>query len=618
MQKLMSGYLDDSHIGLQRQQAGGTASNVQLPPLRPNSGPASVGDTAEREWPKSLQQSQSMGSLGEFSHDQITRGLQADSYHQALQDNSKLARKVRALQDQLAITSAKKDAFMAQAQRLEREFKKGREQSDTLQRELLEAKREVSNLTKDANEAISMMTEMRKAHIQEVRLLQRGLNARNQDASMRNRVNDVADLVDKVGRAVVQRDEAMRDKTKLQVSFDKSAKDLRILHEECGKLRRQNRQLGEKLKEARRKGKFVPKRTEGEPPDDSDEEFEDDLAMFEKRFKILEEGPAGLDILASNLAKDKAELERRLRAQGETVKSLNGTVENWKRAAAEKDEKIAELNERMAQMMKHQARLEEQIADKRREIEAAVIAERERLEARIAELENDYDDARTLADGMEKASNALTRELVKVHEQYARPVPGAAGGPASSKPSDKPPASEPLAKAEQRAKTGEQLKLEVHRRGEATELRARETPNGEECCVSLSEQVIKELDREDPWTELFARVGIDPGPPRRIVVASQLGQHEASLGPRSTSVLLSSYRYSPQRFFVSAMDLSSGRMAEVAVLESDVTPELRRRIDACKDDRGLFDLLAAGLSFDAATTSLSFSAAAACRSRGRG
>jgi len=50
----------------------------------------------------------------------------------------------------------------------------------------------------------------------EVRLLQRGLAQRGGDAASRNKVNEVADLVDKVGRAVVQRDEAIRDKTKMQ------------------------------------------------------------------------------------------------------------------------------------------------------------------------------------------------------------------------------------------------------------------------------------------------------------------------------------------------------------------------------------------------------------------
>mmetsp|Transcript_27778 Transcript_27778/g.86450 ORF Transcript_27778/g.86450 Transcript_27778/m.86450 type:complete len:580 (+) Transcript_27778:3-1742(+) len=575
------------------------------------------GSGADREggsWEKAspgLGHSQSMGSL-EFSHEQVTHGLQQDSYQQALQDNSKLARKVRSLQDQLAITSAKKDAFMAQAQRLEREFKKGREQSDTLQRELLEAKREANQLSKDASEAIGMMNEMRKAHIHEVRLLQRGLQARNQDASMRNRVNDVADLVDKVGRAVLQRDEALRDKTKTQVQMDKMAKDMRIIHEECGKLRRQNKQLQEKLKEARRKGKFVVKRSEMEPPEDSDEEFEGELAMFEKRFQIMEEGPAGLDILASNLSKEKQALEKRLKGQTETLKTANSTLESWKHAAAEKDEKNKELNERLTAMMKHQARLEEQIADKRREIEAAVAAERSRLEARIAELENDYDDARELADGMEKASSALTRELVKVHETYARPVPGAGGGPAGEDKADSSK-GEQLASTSQKSKMGEQLKLEVYRKGKDTELRASEAPNGEECRVKLSEDILKELDEADPWTELFTRVGVDPGPPRRIVVASQIGQQEASLPPANTSLLLTIFRYSADRYLVSGMDLAAGTLVEVAVAENDMNAALKSKISACKDNSSLFKLLTKGLSFEAGSSRLSFSAASAAR-----
>jgi len=221
MNKVISGYFDDAHRGLQRQQTGAmkeAPSSLQLPPLRPNSGGPSggggeEGDESWQAFNTSLRQSASMGSI-EFSQEQAGRGIQKERLEAALNDASKLARRVRALQDQLAITAAKKEAFKAQAARLEREFKKGRDQSDTLQRELLDAKREAGSLSKDAQEAVAMMTEMRKAHIHEVRLLQRGLAAKGNDASMKNRVNETADLVDKLGRAVVGRDEAIRDKTK--------------------------------------------------------------------------------------------------------------------------------------------------------------------------------------------------------------------------------------------------------------------------------------------------------------------------------------------------------------------------------------------------------------------
>ena len=58
------------------------------------------GPAAERT---RAEQAQIEGEQADF-------GVQAERYHQALQDNAKLHRKVRQLQEQRAITSAKKDA----------------------------------------------------------------------------------------------------------------------------------------------------------------------------------------------------------------------------------------------------------------------------------------------------------------------------------------------------------------------------------------------------------------------------------------------------------------------------------------------------------------------------
>lgn len=438
MNRVISGYFDDAHRGLQRQQSSPAvvSAGVQLPPLRPTSGPPAVGsalpegdeyDAGDMDdiMTSSMKGSKPFGSL-EFSYEQAARGVQSERYQQALQDNSKLARQVRSLQDELAITSAKKEAFKAQAQRLEREFRRGREQSDVLQRDLLEARREAGQMSKEAQDALDMMTEMRKAHMMEVRLLQRGLN-RGSNEQTRNRVNEMADLIDKVGRAVLQRDEALREKTKAAAQLTKAINDLRQCSDECGRLRKQNKHLSESLKEARRKGQFAPPRAAGDAPDDSDEEFESELQLFERRFEILEEGPAGLDVLASNLSKDKQALEKRVQAQQDTIRSLNETIESWKQLGAQKDQQIRDLGKKLEKVMKDMALMEEQIASKQREIADQVAEEKAALEKRVSELELECDNARAAADGMEKASTRLTRELVKVHEQMAgAPPPPAA------------------------------------------------------------------------------------------------------------------------------------------------------------------------------------------------
>merc|ERR1711953_779960 len=107
---------------------------------------------------------------------------------------------------------------------------------------------------------------MRKAHIQEVRLLQRGLAARSGGEGSRNKIDEFADLVDKVGRAVVQRDEAIRDRAKMQAQLSKSVQECRSLTGETAKLRRQNAQLSDSLREAQRKAKFRPPKPDPEAP----------------------------------------------------------------------------------------------------------------------------------------------------------------------------------------------------------------------------------------------------------------------------------------------------------------------------------------------------------------
>jgi len=622
MNKVISGYFDDAHRSLQRQHSGAqlhkAPSNVELPPLRPSSGEKGAIsrdvalDSKVTMGSSAMLESKSMGSL-EYSHEHVSRGVQLEQLNAALQDSSKLARKVRALQDQLAITSAKKEAFKAQAQRLEREFKKGREQTDMLQKDLLDAKRETNELNKDAQEAIAMMGEMRKAHIQEVKLLQRGLNQRNGDKDSRNRVNEMADLVDKVGRAVVQRDEAIRDKTKMEAQLKAAMSNLHSASDDVAKFKKQNQQLSKNLKEAKRRGQYVPPKPREQPDEDSDEDFELELQQLEKRFEILEEGPAGLDVLASNLSKDKQELEKRVKQQQQTIKSLTRTIEDWKLLGQEKDNQIKDLNGKLEKVMRDQAIMEEQIAQKQRDIELQVAEEKAALEARVQELEMECDNARAAADGMEKASTRLGKELVKVHEQYSGAPPPAAAGAVtgdSASAAPPPPAAGPgksVAAAQNlQAKTGEKLHLEAFRDGEAVELRAREAPSGKEMRIPVPAAIVKELDETDPWNDLFSRTGVDPGPPRQVVISSRLGEKEVKLKPANTPLILTAYRYSDQRYYLAGMDIATQQLLSLSITEASLPPPLAAQLKACKGNDAIFNALAAAvrLSADGKTMSL--------------
>lgn len=559
-----------------------------------------------------MKQSSSLGAL-ELSKDQLNNGVNMERMQQTLADNVKVARKLRSVQEQLAITAAKKEAFKAQALRLEKEFKKTRDQSDTLQRELLEAQRDAGQSAREAQEAMQMMAEMRKAHIMEVRLLQRGLAARGGDAASRNKVDEFADLVDKVGRAVVQRDEAIRDKTKMQVQLTKTVADTRALSSETARLRKQSVELQEKLMEAQRKAKFRPNKAapngaQRKPGlEDSDDEFELELSTFEKRLTILEEGPAGLDILASNLAKDKQNLEKRLRQQQETMKVLTKSIEDWKAVNVDKDEQINELNRKMEKMMQDQNLMLEQIAAKRREIELQVEEEKAELEARIKDLQTEVDLAQSNAEGLEKVSSRLTKELVKVHGQYGSLDSVEGGGDVE----------QVLERLENnRAGTGETLNLEVCKMKDGSkELRATEVSSGEVTRLPIDAALEAELGADEPWFYLAKRVGVSLGPPKRVVVATRLReQREVSLQPAGEAVILTAYKYDSRRFGLSGMKLRDQTMLDFMVMEDQLSPELCNAIDACKDDNALYDLVVGGLQLPEGSTSLTFSAAAALNS----
>lgn len=495
--------------------------------------------------------------------------------------------------------------------RLEKEFKSGRDQSDAIQKQLLEAKRDAESSSKESTEAVQMMNEMRNAHLQEVRLLQRGLQARGSDEKFRNRVNEVADLVDKLGRSVVQRDEAVRDKAKAQAQMNKMIVDLRALADECSKLRRTNKSLESNLKEAKRKGKAaVP------PPidralaelDESDEEFETELLHFEKRFKILEEGPMGLDVLASNLARDKRLLEKALKQQQEAHRAVCASLEEWKALANEKDKTITRQNEQIEEMMMAQAALEEEIERKRNEIAEAVNTERAKLEERMEQLRNEAEEARADAESAVAASDKLSQELVKVHEQYdeaAQRKQAAkaelAGGeaPGEWEMTDEEATDRNIKVSELEAPCALNLAVWTDRLSKKVQLRAKEK-NGTETRIPVSEDVLAGLDSSDgsPWADLYSRVGRSSDP-MRIVLSERLGEKELPLPPNDASVFCKVYRFDQTRYYISGVSMATTFMSDYVICQDELATDddLIAAIEAGTDGSELMDLLLSRMSF---------------------
>lgn len=640
MDEVLSGYFADAHKGLTKQRPApnprgfvSSGSHVKLPTL-PGSGggygsPPMSGGSGGGDWggggSGGLRHSSSTGAL---DSQRGFAAVQGERYQQMLTENDKQARRIRQLQETLSITSARKEAFKVQAQKLEKEFKKIRETCEQTQQELLESRRDVEQYSKEAADAVSMMSEMRKAHIHEVRLLQRGLAARGGGEQFRNRVDEVADLVDKLGRAVVQRDESIRDKTKMQAQVNKVMADHKSVSGSHEKLRKKNEQLETKLTDAMRKVKMVERRRPQDPvdPDDSDEEFEAELLAFEKHFEILQDNSTGADVLADSLCKDKTRLEQKLKQMRENQKSLEGTVEYWMQTCGDKDLELQENQAQLDKMLKADGDLQSAIEKKTTEVGDMVEDERQELQRKLAEAERERDEAWAETKQTSEKMSAALVQVSKEYEGHAEKkkardaltksgqeeeAPAVDSPTEESKAPEEPAKEEPaeeakqdppkeeakvLKKEEQQVKTGELLELTLFGSGDAVELAARELPDGQECRIPISDELIRELDEEDPWSALFGRVGISAGPPRRAVVSSSVGNGELTLG--GSDVILEIYRYDSRRFLFEGMDLATSAPRDLLVMDDAIPADLQAQLDATASDAALFTLLASRLSLE--------------------
>lgn len=245
-------------------------------------------------------------------------------------------------------------------------------------------------------------------------------------------------------------------------------------------------------------------------------------------------------------------------------------------------------------------------------MEEAVNTERAKLETRLAELQAESDEAKAQADAMVLASDKLSQELVKVHEQYD----DATQRKKVEKNELAAGIDEPEAEAagqwevveqreDQKVKTNEseppcELDLSVWKDQESgrVQLRAREG-RGDETRIAVPPELIEDLDSGSPWVDLFSRVGLSSDDPPRIVLQELLGQKEAALPPDGASVLCRIHRFDKWRYYVSGTSLATSFMSDYVITKEDlqVDDDLSGAINAGTDGSELMELLLGKMSF---------------------
>jgi len=284
-----------------------------------------------------------------------------------------------------------------------------------------------------------------------------------------------------------------------------------------------------------------------------------------------------------------------------------------KKAKLEEKEAMKEMKseaDKVEKMMAAQAKLEEEIERKRREVEEAVNTERAKLEARLEELQNEADEARGQADAMVLASDKLSQELVKVHEQYDDATKRKRAEKAEMAYDDEPEAEDgEWDLVEEREghwlKTHDneapsKVDLSVWKEQQSGRFQFRAEQEGDrERKMAVSEDLMESLDPENRWVDLFSRVGLSSDDPPRIVVNDLLGEREIAMPPNDAAVLCRFHRFDDWRYYVSGTSMATSFMADFVLTKDDLAAdeEISSAINSGASNNTLMDVLLGKLSF---------------------
>merc|ERR1711981_1093493 len=179
---------------------------------------------------------------------------------------------------------------------------------------------------------------------------------------------------------------------------------------------------------------------------------------------------------------------------------------------------------------------------------------------------------------MVMASDKLSQELVKVHEQYddstqkkRKEKAELAAGMDEPDPEDAQWAiHEGAEKQDHAVKTNENeepvsLNLSVWKEQTTGRFQLRcKQEDGQETKFNVTEEMTADTE------ELFWRVGISSDDPPRIVLSELLGEKEVKMPPDDTGVLCRVHRFDAWRYYVSGHALSKDVMSEYVITKDDL------------------------------------------------
>ncbi|KAF4705318.1 hypothetical protein FOZ63_027675, partial [Perkinsus olseni] len=499
----------------------------------------------------------------------VAMAVMRERLESSLRDKEMMRERMRLLEEELALCKVKKRSYRADAHRLKDEVETLRARAACLGEETSSNLEEVKYWQKAAEEANRHINEMSRSFTHEVRLLQRALECARGGGKQQFKLTESADLVERLGRAVLQRDDAYRDKIRLGAKVREFRQQLMALQSERNslalKLNSTTRQI-DTLKESNRllmNGSMLQEGTVVVVKDGDkigqkkgtasaveagtvvldDDDFEVELRAFEQRYMMLGEGSEGAEQLTTKLHAECKMLRRDVARSGEEAESLRADLTQWRDLAEDRLAGVLDLEAKVTS-------LNETVEEQKGQLEAAA--------AVVGEGETGPEQQqRELGEGgLKKRENVEARETRELAKSLTRSV--------TDKWLRREEESTSLYRGVQEINTGETVEVSVvERRVEGGEessfYEVMATLDGNRTyTITVDPQYYQDCPPEDrSWiSEVVTLLGLiddGEGGSKRLVVPEPAGSAELEGG-----VSVTVYQYTPTVFYVTVYDGDSG------------------------------------------------------------
>ncbi|KAF4660494.1 hypothetical protein FOZ61_003958 [Perkinsus olseni] len=500
----------------------------------------------------------------------------------SLRDKEMMRERMRLQEEELALCKVKKRSYRADAHRLKEDVETLRARAACLGEETSSNMEEVKYWQKTAEEANRHINEMSKSFTHEVRLLQRALECARGGGKQQFKLTESADLVERLGRAVLQRDDAYRDKIRLGAKVREFRQQLMALQSERNslalKLNSTTRQI-DTLKESNRllmngsmlqEGTVVvvkdgdrigQKKAWGRVEDVAlgtasaveagtvvldDDDFEVELRAFEQRYMMLGEGSEGAEQLTTKLHAECKMLRRDVARCKEEAESLRADLTQWRDLAEDRLAEVLDLEAKVTS-------LNETVEEQKGQLEAAAAA------AVVGEGERGAEQKELAEGGLRKRDSVEVRETRELAKSLTRSVTDK-----WLRQGEEEEECTSLYRGVQEINTGETVEVSVvERRVEGGEgsssYEVMATVDGSRTyTITVDPQYYQDCPPEDKsWiSEVVTLLGLiddGEGGSKRLVVPEPAGSAELEGG-----VSVTVYQYTPTVFYVTAYDGDSG------------------------------------------------------------